>query len=158
MTTITITGMKPLLRKLDTVQDVTATLGPPMHRALGHLHRRVARYPRKDPTAFARLATPRQKRAYWARVRSGAITHGSGGYVRTGTLGRKWTSRVQTGRAFIRGTLGNNAGYGIYVQGGRRQSFHRASGWETTDDVAQREARAVQAYFDAAINQALHRG
>ena len=155
MAIITITGLDKIAHKLKTTEDIARHLGPPMVQSLSHLQRRVARYPRKDPTAFARLATKAQKRAYWARVRSGEINHGKHGYVRTGTLGRKWSHRVRSGNTFVIGSLTNNAGYGVYVMGERRQAFHAASGFKTVDEVAEKEGKAVQGYFNATIRRLL---
>lgn len=155
MAIIEITGLDAIAHKLRTVEQITTTLGPPMQQSMMHLQRRIARAPRKDPTAFARLATPRQKKAYWAKVRGGSITHGKGGYRRTNTLIRKWSYKVNTSLIGMSGNLTNNTAHGVYVQGERQQPFHAASGWPTVDAVAEKESKAVQRYFDAAIKRAL---
>lgn len=156
MATIEITGLERIAHKLRTVEQISMTLGPPMQQSLMHLQRRVARPPRKAAGAFTALATPRQKRAYWARVRSGEITHDKRtGYRRTNTLVRKWSVQVKTNLLGASGQLTNNSEHGVFVQGERQQPFHKASGWPTVDGVAEKEAPAVQRYFDAAIKRAL---
>ena len=154
MTQITITGLDKALAKLKTVEELNKHMTPPMNQALGHLQRRMARYPQKAAGAFSAMATPGQKRAYWAKVRSGEIsTAKGGGYRRSGTTGRKWSHRIKTRGTGLIGELTNNAPGAIYVQGPRQQPFHKASGWPQVDDVAEKEAKAVQGYFDAAIKR-----
>ena len=156
MATIEVTGLDRIAHKLRTVEQIAMTLGPPMQQSMMHLQRRLGHYPRKDPTAFKRLATPRQKRAYWARVRDKKITHDKRtGYRREGTLKRKWSYKVHTSNTFVIGSLTNGAGHGQYVQGEQRQPFHAASGWPTVDAVAEKEGKAVQRYFDVAIKRAV---
>lgn len=154
MTTIQITGLDAVLRKLQKVENVAAVMDRPMKQALGHLQRRLARYPRKASGAFTAMATPAQKRAYWAKVRGGEISHDPRtGYRRSGTIGRKWTTQIKRGTTHITGIVGNNAPGAIYVQGSKQQPFHKASGWPTTDSVAESEAAAVRGYFHAEIRR-----
>ena len=156
MTTITITGLDKALAKLKTIEQLNKHMTPPMVQSLGHLQRRLARYPKKAPGAFTAMATPRQKRAYWAKVRSGEIsTMKGGGYRRSGTIGRKWSHRIRTHSGGMTGELTNNAPGVIYVQGERQQPFHKASGWPTVDSVAAKEGKAVQRYFNATIRSIL---
>lgn len=158
MTTITITGLDKVMHKLKTVDQLALHMEPPMVKSLNHLQRRLGRYPQKAAGAFSRLATPAQKRAYWAKVRSGEIgTTKSGGYRREGTIGRKFSHRIIRSASSITGELTNNAPGAIYVIGERQQPFHKASGWPQVDDVAEKEAKAVQGYFDAAIRDILNK-
>lgn len=158
MITITITGLDKTLAKFKTIEQIALHLEPPMTKALNHLQRRLGRYPQKAPGAFSRLATPAQKRAYWAKVRSGEIgTMKGGGYRREGTIGRKWSHRITRHASGITGELTNNAPGAIYVIGDRQQPFHKASGWPQVDDVTEKESKAVQGYFDAAIRDILNK-
>ena len=158
MTTITITGLDAVAHRLKTIDDIALHLGPPMTKSLMHLQRRMARYPRKSPGAFTRLATPAQKRAYWARVKSGEIsTDPRTGYRRSGTLGRKFSHKVTRHANGMTGELTNNAPGAIYVIGERQQPFHKESGWPQIDDVAAKESKAIQGYFDDAIRNLLRR-
>jgi hypothetical protein len=118
-----------------------------MDKSVKHLQRRLAKYPPKAAGAFSRLATPGQRRAYWAKVSSGESSHREGiGYVRSGNLSRRWTTEISpNGRT---GTVGNNAGYAEYVQGERQQPFHEASNFPTVDEVAKKEAAAIVGYFE----------
>lgn len=60
-------------------------------------------------------------------------------YVRTGTLGRRWTVR---GPRFSGGALtarvGNNTAYARKVQGSRQEPRFKELGWQTTTDVINR--------------------
>ena len=116
---IRIEGLRPVLKKLDRLADPDA-FKRPMNQAVQHLHRRIAKYPKKP-------------------------SHST--YRRTGTLGRKWTTKVENnGR---RGEVGNNVNYAIYVQGPKRRHFHKATGWKTIAEVAEQEQGAVVGYFEA---------
>jgi hypothetical protein len=155
MTTITITGLEPVIAKLKRIETIQNELEPPMNQALGHLHRRMGRYPAKNSGAFAALATPVQRRAYWAKVKSGEIDHGANGYRRSGTTGRKFSTKVTRHSGGLRGELTNNAPGARYVFGDYQPAFIKASGWPTVDSVAEKEAAAVQRYFNAAIRRIL---
>jgi len=112
-----IEGLDKVLKKLDKVAGVNYNV--PMNQALQHLQRRIAKYPPKP-------------------------SHST--YRRTGTLGRKWTIKVENnGR---QGEIGNNTPYAIYVQGPRRREFHKAAGWKSIDEIADSEAGAVIGYFE----------
>ena len=155
MAQITITGLDKVLHKLDTVEKIATHLGPPMEQSLDHLQRRLGRVPRKSPGAFSRLATPKQRKAYWAKVKSGEIGHGANGYIRTGTTGRKFSHRVRRHANGVTGELTNNAPGAVYVIGERQQAFHKESGFPQVDDVVEKEGKAIQGYFNATIARLL---
>jgi hypothetical protein len=155
MAAITITGLEPVIAKLKRIETIQNELEPPMKQALSHLHRRIARYPAKNSGAFAALATPVQRRAYWAKVKSGEIDHGPNGYRRSGNTGRKFSTSVKRTSSGLTGELTNNAPGARYVFGDYQPAFIKASGWPTVDSVADKEAAAVQRYFNAAIRRIL---
>ncbi len=156
MAIIEITGLEKIYDKLRDINDISRHLGPPMQQSMMHLQRRMGHAPRKAAGAFSLMATPKQKRAYWARVRADEIRHSDKtGYVRTNTLIRKWSFKVKTDMNGVEGTMTNNAPGAIYVQGERQQPFHRASGWPTVDDTVEKNRKAIQGYFNAAIRRAL---
>ena len=156
MATITITGLDKVLDKLKTTEQIALHLTPPMDKSLKHLQRRIGRTVKKSPGAFTRLATPKQRKAYWARVKSGEITHDPRtGYRRTNTIGRKLSTKIDKHPRGITGTLTDNAPGAVYVIGERQQPFHKESGWPQVDDVAAKEVKAIQGYFDAAIRTIL---
>lgn len=154
MATITVEGLDKVVKKLGTISNIEREMRPPMQKTLDYLHRRLAAYPPKAAGAFSAMATPAQKRAYWAKVRSGRARHTEGGgYVRSNHLANHWRKRVQIGDRRVTGELSNGVQYARYVYGRQRQPFHRASGFPTVDEFAERESGVVRMYFDAAIKR-----
>lgn len=153
----TIPDLDNLLRKLGSIERLQDKLEPPMTRSLAYLQDDIAQYPRKAQGAFSRLATPGQRRAYWARVRSGIIRHREGvGYVRSGDTGRKWTTEVRRVTGGVRGILGNNSPGARWVHGkDTQQPFHRESGWLTDEKVLQDNADKIRREFQRVINREL---
>jgi hypothetical protein len=101
---------------------------------------RLAVAPQKAVGAFTRLATPVQRRAYWARVGAGKIRHDpNSGYVRTGDTIRKWTY-TKTENRYKRVTIANKAPGAPYLYGApedypkTQTAFNRASGWPRIDE------------------------
>ena len=108
----------------------------------------LEKYPKKQPGAFSRLATPGQRRAFWAKVRSGEARVDGQGYVRSFKLSKGWRYRtLESGRRLVRfynDTPYSNFTYDAPVQ----QPFHKASGFFTID-VKERE---VAADFQSVLN------
>lgn len=154
--TVKIEGLEEVTRKLEALNR-PGIFYQPMLKSLGHLQRTIAIYPRKQQGAFSAMATPAQKRAFWAKVSSGEAEFREGiGYVRTGNLGRRWMTRVEKGGQV--GRISNNAGYGPYVQSDEKQQpFHKASNWQTVEKVIDKESAAIVRYFEAAYKQELNK-
>jgi hypothetical protein len=152
--TVTIKGMDAVSLKLRNLQNFTQWATPPMQKTVALLHDEIAKYPTKAAGAFSRYATPKQRRAYWAKVRSGEIGHGAGGYIRTGTLGRKWVTKVENSINGVRGEVGNNTGYAQYVQQlASQQSFHKASGWTTEIEALRKTEKDRNAVWRVAVRR-----
>lgn len=124
----------------------------PMQRALLYLQSHVDRLEPKAPGAFTRTATPRQKRAFWARVRRGLASVGDRGYIRTGQTARAWTTKVQEGGR--RGVLGNNAPGARWVFGETTQQPFN-SHQPRIDRIAERETRAIVRIYEDEIRRLL---
>ena len=144
-----------IMRKLDSLNRPGARRVP-MEQSVQHFHRILARYPTKASGAFSRLATPRQKRAYWAKISSEeAQEMPGGGYRRSNTLRNRWTKDVHPdGRE---GKVGNNAPYAVYVQGERQQPFHAASDFPKVEDVVREEERTVFNFFKLQYQRLIRR-
>jgi hypothetical protein len=152
--TVTIKGMEDVIRKLESL-DSPAVFKRPMTQAVQHLHRKIGKAVTKAPGAFSAMATPGQRRAYWAKVSSNEITHTASGYRRSGQLGKGWTTRVSpNGR---RGEVGTNVPYAVYVQGERQQPFHAASKYPKVEDVAEDERDTVLRFFEREYERQLAR-
>ena len=148
---VTIKGLPEIIRKLNSLDD-PKVFKKPMTQATDHLHEKIAgKQVRKAPGAFSAMATPGQKRAYWAKVSSGAATHLDGsGYRRSGSA-KNWTTKVssdgRTGEVGIKGV-----GHARYLWDGpprpMQQRFHAASGWPRVDEVVKKESDTVVGFFE----------
>ena len=98
------------------------------------------------------MATPGQRRAYWAKVRSGQARHGSGGYIRRGDMVRKWVVKP-IGRGVVK--VGNDEENAKFVYGAPplQQPFHAASGWPRVGTVLNNPQ--VQSKLQAAVDKKL---
>jgi len=127
-------------------------LRPAMDEAVELVYEVTQDQPQKKPGAFSSLATPGQRRAYWAKVRSGEARHGAGGYIRSGNLKRGWQKRVRALKTKLKGVVfSTKPRYNVYVQGAKIQPFHKASRWETDKEIAKRNEGAIAAIFDEAL-------
>lgn len=80
-----------------------------------------------------------------------------GGYQTSETLGRSWTSRVDTDG--MGGRVGTAASYAPWVQDRERQaSWHAARGWRVVQDVAEAEGQAVVDKINADIDKIIKSG
>jgi hypothetical protein len=117
-------------------------------KGLQVLKRDAIKYPRKKSGAFSRLATPAQKRAFWAKVRANPKLFRQGvGYVRQNRLKRGWVESITVGGVSATGTLSNKVRYAVYVQGRRRQPFHRESGWKNERMIINDNISQILAIF-----------
>ncbi len=155
--TIKLEGLDEFVRKLNNLDRVHTQLRPPMSRATQRVQDELAKYPTKAAGAFSAMATPAQKRAYWAQVSAGLIRHQEGvGYRRGGDLGRRWQTKVIMLSNGIRGEVGNNTPYARYVQSAsQQQPFHKASGWTTEKKALKKHERAIMADFARTIQRVL---
>ena len=128
MAEIVILGIDALIRKLDSMEDVYTVLRPPMQRAVYRLQRDMADYPPQRPGTS---------------------------YVRTGTLGRRWTTKIAQAPSGLIGTVGNNTSYGPFVQSSQFQAWMHRGRWQTDAQVAERNERDIVADFNTAIQAKL---
>lgn len=125
---ITITGLEPLFRKLGNAAAIH-TLEPPMTRSVLRLESYMKVYP--PPPAGSK-------------------------YRRSGTLGRRWNSKVTSSGTGLVGRVGNNVPYAPFVQSNMFQTvWHRRSGWKTDQDAVRANEDAILADFQQAIDRAL---
>lgn len=151
--TIDTRGLEEIERAINrtlTPDAMTIILGPPMVATMIDGQQILAKYPTLAPGAFKRLATPGQKRAFFAKLRAGEWTG------RTGTLGRSWTFRAEPISGGYRGIIGNNTTYAVYVQSAaQQQPFHAESKWSTDAMAIEEMNKTGQKHLDRAIGQAL---
>ena len=123
---IKVEGLDRLIAKLGRLRTFSA-LRAPLVRGVSVLHEAIATYPPPPPNST---------------------------YVRTGTLGRRWTTKVQTLTTF-RGTIGNNTVYAPDVQDAAKQRPIHRGRWQTIQSVVSEKRGEILADFQAAINRLL---
>jgi hypothetical protein len=125
---ITISGMEELFRKLDRVAAIDK-LEDPMQRGVSRLQAYMQDYPPPPPLSR---------------------------YVRTGRLGRSWTTQVDRSAGGLVGRIGNVTSYGPLVQSAQfqRRIFERI-GWRTDERAVDANRAEIVADFQQAVNRAL---
>lgn len=125
---ITITGLDKLFHKLDAAAAIK-TLEPAMQRGVLRLQRTMQQYPPQP-------------------------AHST--YRRTGSLGRRWTTKVTSSGTGLEGRTGNNIYYAPFVQSNAFQTrTHAATGWGTDAQAIAENEDAILADFASAIDRAL---
>ena len=115
------------------------------------LRARAAKYPGKS-TGKMTFVSDKQRRFFFAALRQGTIQVP---YRRTGTLGRKWTSKVTFTDDEVMGFAGNNAPYARFVQGFDTQARIHAGNWQTEQDVANDSRDEIMGIFADEIGRAM---
>ncbi len=126
---IKIEGVDKVLRKIGTAKGVAA-LVKPMEASVLRVQQAMQTYP-----------TQRQGSTY----------------IRTGTLGRRWVTRVTKQNDGVSGTVGNNTEYAPFVQSSVLQAAVHRGRWQTDAQVIERLRPWIVARFKRAIDQALNR-
>jgi hypothetical protein len=76
-------------------------------------------------------------------------------YVRTGTLGRRWTTKPIREANTVGREIGNNTDYGPVVQSEELQAYTHRGRWQTDADVLRRETPAIVRDVDEALRDAV---
>ena len=76
-------------------------------------------------------------------------------YVRTGTLGRRWTTRPIREANAVGREVGNNTDYGPQVQSDELQATVHRGRWQTDAQVLRREAPAILRDVDDTLAEAM---
>lgn len=155
--TVKIEGLPALQRKLKNVSNFNQWAQKPMRETVDHLFEETQKQPAKQPGAFSAMATDGQRRAYWAKVRSGEARHGPSGYIRSKRLLHGWTKKILRSARGLSGRIENAIPYGRFVQGRNRQPFHRASGWLTDTQIAGRNSPQVMRFWAEAVEGLLRK-
>ena len=153
--TITIKGLDKLTKKIKNIEGLKPVIAA-LKAGATHIKGKIAEYP---PAERAHRPQPfisdKQRRWFFAALRSGEIEVP---YRRTfspnsETLSKKWTIGERDGG--LTQIIGNNVSYGPFVQGNKQTAFHRVTGWKTTDQVAEEEAKTVNKFVQEHIEKAL---
>lgn len=130
---IKTTGIKALEAKITVLQNRLDTNNPTgnlrgaMQRSLYRLQIDLAKYPART--------------SKW--------------YVRTGTLGRRWTTRIDPGNPLV-GRVGNNTKYAPEVQSATYQRYNAYKmGWKTDWQVLEANRAIILREFRDAVGSAV---
>lgn len=150
---VEIKGVDALIKKLGMVAAQN-TLDAPMQRSLFRVQRRMQEYPpalppRQGPSSQPVRFTTRAGRSV------DFIAKAPKPYRRTGTYGRRWTTRVLRAGDGLQGRVGNNTRYAPYVGSERFQARVHRGRWNTDAGVLRQETPAITADFQQAIDRAL---
>lgn len=74
-------------------------------------------------------------------------------YDRTGKLGERWAVNLKR----LGATVSNNTSYGPLVQGDDQVWYHEATGWKTTETIAEEETEEVLNLIKKAIDRVLNK-
>lgn len=125
---IEIKGLDKLYKKLDAAA-ATKTLEPPMQRSVLRLQRSMQVYP--PPPAHSL-------------------------YRRTGTYGKRMTTKIDRSGNGLVGRVGSNLYYAPFVGSNMFQTiWHRRTGWTTDLQAVEQNEAEILADFAAAIDRAL---
>lgn len=136
---VRVIGLRETVRRFGSAKGrMQGMLVRVTRQVLEHLRAKLARYPRpsRGPVQFV---SPQQRLELLIAIRKGEITVP---YRRTGTLGRRWTIRVQPMVGGARGVMGNVTPYAPLVQGAEQAGIHRGN-WRTVEQVVREEEQAI---------------
>ncbi|MGQ9491727.1 MAG: hypothetical protein ACUVS6_13725 [Anaerolineae bacterium] len=151
---IEVKGIEQLTAKLGRLAAFNL-LRPAMHDSLNTLWGDLAQYPRPpERGAFTGFKSDKQRRWFFAALRQGLIQVP---YVRTGTLGRSWTQRIDLTADGMVGRVGTNIAYAPFVQDRERQAEIHRGRWQTVQDVLHKRTVWIVRRFQRQINAALRR-
>ncbi len=144
-----------LAEALDMFLQGNSKVGQALKRATSAsvkvLRARLAKYPGKSAGKMT-FVSDKQRRFFFAALREGTIQVP---YRRTGTLGRKWTSKVTFTDDDVMGFVGNSTPYAPLVQGFDTQARIHAGNWQTEQGVANESRDEIMGIFADEISRAM---
>lgn len=144
MAEITIEGLEELL---DDLEEILPAIKTGLSAGALYLKGKAAEYPPSTAGNQPKNYVPGRWNTWyqrgfgskWARA-DGTV----GSRATSETLGRKWTSRGQTGSKGLAWVVGNNVSYSKWVQGDEQTWFHKAHGWKSTETLKREEEDEVR--------------
>lgn len=140
-------AIEGLAEALDRFAQGDVNVGKAMVRATRRsmelLKKRLANYPGKS-TGHIEFKSDKQRRFFWAALREGKIQVP---YRRSGTLGRRWTARVNVLTDDVAGIVGNTTPYAPFVQGAGKQAGIHQGNWQTDQDVVDESRDEITGFF-----------
>lgn len=102
-----------------------------------HLRGKLAQYPPQAPPVNPDRGYTRGQ-GPWYRRTDGSIRQ----YKTSEDLGPSWTIAEESDGGLTQ-TIGNDTSYGPWVQGATQTGLHAAHGWQTVEQVAEKETPTV---------------
>jgi hypothetical protein len=157
--TIEIQGLDELIKKLDDLRQLRK-----VHagiRAAGmYVKGKIATYPRYmrgsiPLSAVGGFKSDKHRRGFFAKLNAGEIEvpYRRGQSPGSEDLANKWTSKYDQNK--FEAVVGNNASYARFVQGDKQTKMMKMIGWQTVDQVAEKETKRVQEYVFEAVKRAI---
>ena len=154
---IEITGLDAIVKKLEALDD-PKVFRDPMKLSVNHLHNKIADTPTGNQHRKQPFKTDKSRRYFFWALKKGDIEvpYRRGMSPNSEKLTTSWTTSVSAdGRT---GKVGNDTSYGRLVQDKTRQtSYHKTTGWKTTQDVAKKEEATIVGFFKAALDRAVNK-
>ncbi len=123
-----ITNVDQVIRALDQRgASILDVLQGPLDRGAFRIEAAMKKYPRQRPTR----------------------------YRRTGTLGRRWTTRRISAPGMVGREVGNNTEYAPFVQSAELQAYMHRGYWQTDEDVTRAEAPGIVRDVEATLARSL---
>jgi hypothetical protein len=163
MTTIRIEGADELIKRIDSLEKMQRVKAS-IRQAAIFLEGKVKEYPaashRPNPLLRGNSAKAQRMRAgFFARLKSGEIEvpYRRGQSPGSEKLGQSWTTRVDNHG--FRAIIGTGVSYARMVQDSAQQtSYHRGTGWLTTNQAAMLYGNDAIAFVTNAIQQEVNHG
>jgi len=158
--TIRFEGLESLMGKIENLSQVRMIAAGIKAAAL-HIKGKIATYPPVKRLTRASVygssfQTDKQRRYFFYALAKGKIEvpYRRGESPGSRTLGRRWT--IATSNNGLTAIVGNNAPYGPLVQAKDRQTlYHKAVGWQTDEDVVEKERGAVVQFIQYEVQRAM---
>lgn len=155
-----IEGMDALLAKIATLQQLRMVEAGLLAGG-AHMKTQMQKYPTQRAMTRASIygspfKSDKQRRFFFYALAKGMIQvpYRRGQSPGSRNLKQGWTVRSFNGGLSVE--IGNAAPYGPLVQGQGRQSlYHKAAGWQTDEEVMDREGPAVIEYVRDEITRAI---
>ena len=144
--------LRKILKEVGSLRPVKKGLG----KGAVHLKGKIADPPVVSRRPVAQYWTAKQRRGFFAKLRSGEIEVPYYRRISAGSedLSHSWTAR--SGKGGLEWKVGNDTTYGPLVQDRDKQSrYHKDTGWITTQKVVEDENRTVNQIVKIEIDRAL---
>jgi len=153
-----ITGDRELRRKLQKLADPTQIV-PALKEGAQHIKSKIQKYPDGNQHRPQPFKTAKQRRFFFWALRQGIIEvpYRRGQSPGSEDHQQSWTVKGMKGG--LQQMIGSDTSYGPLLQDKQRQaSYHRQTGWKTTDEIVEEEEEKVLNQIKKRVDEILARG